>query len=352
MRNFAREAEIVGEALRKDPERTLFASEIETPVGVLTRIGGSRARPETPSVWQNKKTLFKTEIRETKTVVVHFTGEPYGEDPDYFQRDFQDYYDFHQGRVIPGERKVAPDFYGSHSPTMTLLTEAAERDLSQYFRSQDKKAVAGTVKKAIDLTDYAISQTRRNTPSFPRYLSAFLTPEYPFLAGKKIRNYLSDPELIALYKDTQRQTIAFITPLTELGFVSGICLSDIKAENLVKDREGRVFFIDPTRYGRMHRLAAIGQLFQNTADDAPESLFAKILRQKVEELIVAERDPQTAVCHFLTGRMNRLALPLTLRNLSFNIDSGGENDEQLVEEKLYALRRLLNRRSLEEALVF
>ena len=126
--------------------------EIETQYGLLTRMGKPRAKPDIPPSHQHKKHLFEAEIEDCQVAILHFSGEVYGHDQEYFRGIYENSRNIFSGQATQfTERKIAPSLLGADDETMTLLIEKAPRDLTSYFSSNNVKEIRRVIKGAIDL---------------------------------------------------------------------------------------------------------------------------------------------------------------------------------------------------------
>lgn len=346
-----RQAKIIGAALAQNRQAASLFPEIDTPVGKLTRWGQPRVNPTAPVERQGKKTTFTITLPTQEAIfVIHFTGREYGDDSDYHWRDYRDFRDIHGGERPPGlDKSIAPPLLGANDETMTLLIAMAEHDLAHYYRLEDKETACRIVNEAISLTTYLWEKTKTPTPSFPRYAAAFLKPEYSFLESKRIEDYIGDQALVQLYKQTQRAVSNYFARLAEIGFESGFGFSDIKPANMVENREGDILFIDVSRPSNQHWLSMLGQLYQGALNEAPKKcLLVEILREKALEILKAHKNQELAVGLFTAGRMNRLLLPCTLRNIVWGAEVGSQTDQKLIRNCLVKVEELIGSRSPED----
>ena len=160
---------------------------------------------------------------------------------------------------------------------------------------------------------------------------AFLEPEYEFLRSKKIEDYVSG-DLLELYNKVQEELLSYLQTTEEKGFESGFGLADVKLDNLVEDEKGNIFFIDVAKPEKVHWITMMGQIYQDALSNKPDSILVKEIQKKCEEL---DKD------HIVVGRMVRLLLPCTLRNISYNAEIKNPIDFGLVRNNLMEVRALL-----------
>lgn len=327
-------------------------TEIEINGLFLSRIGQTSERLKFSPSLRNKKNQFSAQIENRPVVIVFFSSQEYGEDLDYFQREYETYRDVYAGQAIAfTERKIAPALLGCDEENLTLIVEKGEGDLSTYFTSQDEVEVETVLTGVFELFKHLWETSQETNHRFPRYVEAFLKPEYPHLQGKKIEDYLTDQKAIKLYLETQRRLGEFLPQVDQPLFTRGFGFPDIKPANMVKDSQGRLVFIDPGRAAiAYHWLSNLGQFYQSASKEAHEFLFTQGLSQRIGQTIQQETNPNQAIKLFLLGRLNRLLIPLALRNLVYAAKIGLPLAASKIEKQLEEVSHLLKVSSFEEAL--
>ena len=198
----------------------------------IVRIGKTSVRENIPPSHQHKKHLFLATIEGQKTVIIHFSGELYCQDPDYFRRVYQVSRDFYGGQSTKFiDRKLGPSLLGYDDETMTLIIERAVRDLSDYFSSNNEEEVQEKIKVSIELLRDVWESFKEKNSQYPRYISAFLKPEYPFLEGKRVEKYLKD-KAFTLCKQTQEELKAQLKICTHNTLLKLVQLSKISRKRI------------------------------------------------------------------------------------------------------------------------
>lgn len=331
-------------------------AETETPFGKITRL--DKVAPEfemrRDRKYLNKKNVFAGDINGTPVVIIHFSEEGYVDDKTYFQNIYQV-----SKKVLNGEitnnlpRKITPELLGYDDATMTLLIEKAPHDLGFYLESTESEKIEKVLDEFIDLIKTTWEATKTPSDQFCRYVDAFLKPEYSFLADKKIDDCLKNPEVIQLYKQTQEILADFAVQLDQPKFERGSGFSDVKPSNVVEDKEGNILFIDVEKHSYCHWLSMLGQFYQGTLQEGPGSLFSAILEQKVIKILENEKEnPEKAVGLFAIGRMNRLLLPYTLRNLSYASETNEFIDEEKIRNTLAKIQELTKIKTAQEVVTY
>jgi len=375
-------AEEIGTVLNQVPSLNELTT-IKTPYGTLERIGEPRAAREgikdIPLTHQHKKHLFrgKIEILDLPVVITYFSGEDYCQDVDYFRREYENSRGVYSGQTTAfTDRKVAPWLYGDDDETMTLIVEAAAHDLTSYYRSTSHREVEEAIRKSIELINHVWETSRRENNTFPglksrvstskgsrftasihppegsggfleafndkwpRYIAAFLVPEYPHLRDKALKDYLQEPSVIGYYQETQAALRNYLSRLGD--FERGFGFADVKPDNLVEDNEGKILFIDVAKPEfAYHQWTTLGQIYQSVATKAPDSLFGRILKTAITSRL--ETDPQQALAIklFTMGRMNRLLISCTLRNIVYVKEIGLTVDDNEIMTRLKQVRSLM-----------
>jgi len=312
----------------------------------LERIGQARAGAKIPLSYQHKKHVFSATIPEQEVIVIHFSGEDYCQDLDYFKRAYENSRDFYGGQLFP-DRKIGPSLLGYDDKMMTLIVEKASRDLSVYFSSTDKDEVERVIDASVDLMIGVWEKSKEDNDQTPRYIKGFLEPEYFFLKGKRVEDYLKDPQLIDEYKQVQKELSEYLSQLGD--FKRGFGFPDVKPSNLVEDEEGNLLFIDVAKPDNAyHWLTQLGQFYQGTVKEAPNSLLSKELKKRATQLIESHPQPDLALKLFALGRINRLLIVSTLRNIVYTKEIGLVPDEEIVRSSLSKVKPLIKAQSIKE----
>lgn len=324
--------------------------EVETSHGPLTRIGKIRTGLKIPLDYQHKKNLFEGEAQGQPVIILYFSGEVYGQDPDYFRRIYQDAKGVYSGQAVQfTRRKITPSLFGYDDQTMTLIIEKGVHDLGFYFFSTNEEEVREVIGESIDLMRYVWKESKTANNQLPRYVTAFLEPEYFFLAGKRPEDYLKDPEITNFYKQTQVELGEYLDRLNQARFERGFGFGDIKPPNLVKDKDGYILFIDVEKPGfSYHWLSMLGQFYQGTIKEASNSLFRQVSEQEFIRLLNFDSQPELAAKLFALGRINRLLIGCTLRNIVFTTEIGLPINKQEIKINLTQVRRLMKVTSAKE----
>lgn len=335
-------------AIFKQAPKIDLVKEVETPYGIFTRLNKPRAKRRISPDYRHKKNMFAGTIQKQPVVVFHCSGEVYGQDEIYFRRVYENTRNIlDKQKTQFTERKIVPSLLGYDDKTMTLIMERASSDLGDYLTANDEKAVRQAIKGSIDLIRHVWEKSKEKGDQLPRYVGAFLEPEYPFLKGKKPEDYLKDPKVIQFYKQTQAE----LKKLAELDYERGFGFGDLSPSNLVEDNQGKILFIDVGKPGYYHWLTMLGQLYQNTIEKAPNSLFSRILKKEAKKAMVDFPSGQAAQL-FALGRINRLLMSCTLRNIVFEKEIGQVIDENRIRGVLAAVRYLARIDSVEEAIKY
>lgn len=312
--------------------------EVETSLGKITRLNRTSAKPGVSREYTNKKNVFTAIAEGTSLVILYFSGEVYGQDKDYFRRFYDNSKKVFAGEYVSG-KKISPKLLGFNDETMTLLVEKALKDLESYLESSQVQEIEKIIDKFIDFIYTVWSYTQEKSTEFCR-----------FLKDKKVENYLKDPGTLDLYKKTQRELTEYIREIDEAGFERGFGFSDVKPANLVEDKEGNILFIDVEKPGHCHWLSMLGQFYQGAVEKASSSLFVKILKEKTKDILSKESNGRLAEQLFTIGRMNRLLIPCTLRNIVFTQEIGEQPDEKSLERDLETVGKMIKTESLDEVL--
>ncbi len=324
-------------------------NKVEQPYRI-ERIGEAETRENFPPSHQSKRHLFWGEIGKEEIVIEHYSDISYCQDPDYFKRMYQGARDFYGGQSTEfTNKKLGPKLLGCDDETMTLIIERCEHDLTFYFSSTDEEELRRIIESSIDLFKKTWESSKEENNLHPRYVRAFLVPEYFFLEGKKVEDYLKNRNLISLYKQTQEELEEYLRRLEPFPFQRGFGFPDVQPSNLVEDKEGNVLFIDVAKpeYA-YHWLNQLGQLYQGANKKSPSSLFTQTLEERALQLIESAPDPELAVCLFALGRMNRLLILCTLRNIVYNVETGQGAHEQMIRENLTKIGNLMKSTSAKE----
>jgi predicted kinase len=328
----------LGKTLRTQPSFD-EATEIKTPYGEIKRLGRKRNNSGIPERYRYKKYTFSGDYQGLPVIITHYLGEQYGEDDTFFRRNYANSKAVYSGELTAfTERKIVPRLLSFDDETMTLVTERNVRDLSSYFDSTDSQEISRIIDGFIDLVKTVYVSSASDRQEFPRYTAAFIEPEYPFLSSKKPEDYLKDPISITYYHQTQEALRGLMTKLKASGYHSGFGFGDVKPGNLVEDDDGQVLFIDVGKPGwGDHWADQLGQFYQSTLKNAPGTLFCRVLKTKIIEELKNSDDP-FAVPLFSIGRINRLVLPYTLRNIVATAKLGGTTDEKAMRDTLAKVR--------------
>lgn len=316
----------------------------------LKRINEVGNIEDIPYTHQNKRHIFWATILGQETVLLHFSDALYCQDPNYFWREYRDCRNFYSGQMLQSiDRKLSPSLLGHDDKTMTLIIERAPRDLSFFFDSTNEKELKQIIEASIDLFKYIWESTKEENKLHPRFVRTFLAPEYFFIKGKRVEDYLKNRQLIALYKQTQRELSGYLTRLGRFRFQRGFGLPDVKPTNLVEDKEGNVLFIDVSKPEfAYHWLNQLGQLYQGATKEAQNSLFTRILKERAEQTIKSFSEPELSIGLFALGRMNRLLICCTLRNIVYGVEIGQSIDDKMIRASLIKVKNLINVSSANE----
>jgi hypothetical protein len=339
-----KEAELIGRTL-SNIETVEQQITIEADFTKLQRIGEPPSlNKEVPKNYLNKKNLFSASIDGRPVIVLHYSGQSYGQDANYFQRLYNNARDIYGGKATQfTERKIAPSLLGYDDQTMTLLIEKAQRDLGFYLNSTNETEIKQIINNFNQLIKKNWEESKKEDKSLPRYVDAFLKPEYNFLKEKKIENYFEDSKLINLYKKTQNELVNYSKDCQ--GVEKGFGLNDVKPSNLVEDKKN-ILFIDIEKPGYYHWLSMLGQFYQGAKTEAPNSCFTKLLKKHIVELLHKETDKKLAFKLFSLGRMNRLLIPCTLRNIVFASEIKSPINESNIKKILDQVNELINQKSI------
>lgn len=302
---------------------------IKTKHGILIPIKGLRKKTKWSKSYKDKKIMFWL---NDSAVLIHYWEKEYVNDPLYFWRLYQNSKKVFENDLIPTPQLLSVD-----DKTMTLIIEKAKSDLSIYLSSKKETEINSIIKKVFDLFYYIWKETKEKNMGFPRYVSFFLEPEYPFLKTKRIGDYLPF-RLTKLYKTVQQELSEYLTQTKERGFESCFGLADIKMDNLVEDKDGNILFIDVEKPEKVHWMTLIGQLYQSVISKTPDSIFAKVLKKNIKKIMEKETELDLVKRQFDIGRMNRLLLPCTIRNISYCAETNQPIDLKLLENSLYRVR--------------
>ncbi len=323
-------ASVIGESLVK--KDFLNKSSVETNYGSLIPIRKIDTNSTLPEKYQNKKVMFW--LGES-AVVIHYWGENYVEDPLYFRNLYQNSKEIYINELIP-----TPDLIDFDDKNMTLVIKRAENDLSIYLSSKKENEINFILDKSFNLFRSVWEKSKEEKMGFPRYVSSFLQPEYPFLKSRKIDDYLSR-DLMKTYKSVQNELTNYLDEVKKENFENGFGFADVKLDNLVEDKD-KILFIDVEKPEKVNWLTLVGQLYQDAVSKGNNSLFTKMLKEKSEKIFNKEKKQKLAVCHFNLGRMNRLLLPYTLRNISYNVETNNKIDFDRLNKSLKEVQTLLH----------
>jgi len=341
-------AKEIGSALSQSPD-IYNLTQLKQPFPMI-RIGQTPFKPNIPLRYQSKRHLFEGKVGDEEVIIEHYSDVYYCQDPDYFKRMYQDARDFFGGQsTVFTDKKIGPILLGRDDETMTLIIEKARRDLSAYYRSADENEIRQLIGNFVDLVSTVWKCSKRKNNQHPRYVRTFLAPEYFFLEDKKIEDYLKDKALIAFYKQTQTVLKEYLKQTDQFSFSRGFGLPDVKPSNLVEDEEGNILFIDISKPEfAYHWLTQLGQFLQGATKEAPNSLFTQILKRQAIQIIEPASQSELAVRLFVLGRMNRLFILCTLRNIVYNTEIGQSVDEKMIRKNLTKIRNLMKTTSTEE----
>ena len=327
---------------------------VKTCLGTLLRIGVAKEQLNIDSQYRNKKNIFIGKVKEKEIIILHFSHSEYGQDLSYLRRMYKNTIEVYGGQATRfTNQQLTPLLLGKDDDTMTLAVEKCPHDLSYYFKSNNHEAVSQIVRNLFDLYKYTWRDSQQINDLYPRYVSAFLMPEYSFLENKQIENYLNQSEVVSLYKKTQEQLDLYLQELQRSGFARGFGFSDTKPANIVEDIDGRMLFFDVCKpdYGN-HWLSMAGQFFQSLVQLAPNSLFSNTFKQALRESVQEEADQELAAKLFALGRMNRILIPCTLRNLAFTKEIGQAIDENTIKDRLHHVRGLMKLKSIDQIIKY
>lgn len=306
-------------------------SSIKTDYGDLIPIEKLNVNSNLPENYQSKKAMFWL---GKSVVVIHYWGENYVKDDFYFRRLYQNSKKVYQNKLVP-----TPELIDYDDKNMILVTERVENDLSIYLSSKKREEIETVIDKCFNLFYSVWEKTKETKMGFPRYVSFFLKPEYSFLRTRKIDDYLPK-DLTEAYKLTQVKLNDHLNSIKKTGFESGFGLADVKLDNLVEDKNN-ILFIDVEKPEKVHWLTLAGQLYQRTVFENKNPFFIKILREKSDKILKKEKNQEMAIRHFNLGRMNRLLLAYTLRNISYCVEINEKIDFEGLNKSLKKVQTLL-----------
>jgi hypothetical protein len=341
-------AKEIGEMLINVPEIENL-SELETPFGLITRLSKNPHNPNISPDYTNKKNVFAGLTDQGPTVIIHFSGEIYGQDQDYFKRLYENCKYVYSNDAVPGA-KITPKLLGFDDKSMTILLEKAPHDLTKYFESNNTDEIKNVINKLISFIQKLWIVSQKDSKELCRYVDNFLKPEYDFLQDKKIDSYINDPKTLNLYKEIQEKITEYTANVNMKGFKRGFGLSDMKAANVVEDKDENILSIDVEKFGYCHWLSMLGQFYQDTIKQTPNSQFSDVLKEKILESLSSESDIELAKQLFIIGRMNRLLIPITLRNIVFANEINEPVPESEIFDCLQEINKLIKANSLGEVL--
>ncbi len=338
-------AKEVGRYLRTVPEIGQ-AQELDSPVGHLQRINGL-VDGSLPLAYQHKKHVFSGELDKTPIVILFYSDPVYGQDPNYFTRWYEESKKIFSGQITrTADTKLFPELYSAHDMTRTLVLENGGEDLTK-ARSVDPDTVLGTFKQVTGLQ-------RKNVYNYPRYVGAFLEPEYAYLKTQNIEDYYSDPALLELYHDTQDKVKKYLFDTNRAEYLRGFGVPDCTAANLLQSPTGEILLVDVERSDfAYHWLSLAGHLYQTLGVREPaDTNFTGSFREKILEATQDDPDlPRDYASGLLVvGRLNSLLIPCTIRNVVFASEIGRPIGPDLLVEQLDKVNMLMRVDSLESAL--
>jgi predicted kinase len=338
-------AQKLGNIFRKN-SKIDWVEKMVTPYGILVRLSKPRAKKDLAPDYRHKKNTFAGKINGQEVVVFHCSGEIYGQDRTYFRRIYENMRDILSGQKTQfTERRIVPTLLGYDDETMTLIMEKMPRELGDYLSSNKEQEIRRVIRGTLDLFRHVWEKSKEKNDRLPRYVSAFLEPEYLFLKDKKPENYLKDSKVIQFYRQTQKEVKDF---LKSLDYQRGFGFGDISPQNLVENGQGQILFIDVGKPGDYHWLTMLGQLYQSIIEKAPNFLFSRVLKEEARNVIKTSQ----AVRLFALGRINRLLMGCTLRNIVFESEIGHKSDENRIRGTLATIRHLTQIKSAEEIIKY
>jgi hypothetical protein len=325
-KNMENMAKDLGKMLRENPEM-MDQPSANTDYGKLDCFRKPVKNESIPPSHEGKRAILWL---GDEYVVHHTWGESYVGDPKYFRNLYET-----SKKVLADESIPTPKLISSDDETMTLVMERLDRDLSVYLESDDRQQAEQVVDRVEQFLKGVWENSKTDNMGFPRYVSAFLEPEYEFLKAKKIEDYISGDDL-ELYREVQQELKEYTKSIEEKGFESGFGLADVKLDNLVEDNHGNIYFIDVAKPEEVHWVTMLGQIYEDALTKNPDSLLIDVLEKRCAQLF---EEDEINKDHFKIGRLNRILLPCTLRNVTYNVEVG--NSTAYLNEKLTAAKSFL-----------
>ncbi len=339
-------AQIVGVKLKSIPNLGSL-TEINTEIGALVRLNHLVNVATSPD-YQHKKHVYTGSLskdsRALPIIVIHYSGSVYGRDPEYFTRWYQDGKELFGGEVVVAKgSKLFPHLYSFDDETTTLVVERAKSDLQElYLNPNSTPAEALDAANKIVETFMLGSKDGDRKEGFPRYIEAFLDPEYEYLRTSRFQDYYRDQDLIAYHNQTQEKLKAYTDELTKKSFTRGFGIPDCTPANLVEDNKGNIMYIDIERYAfTYHWLSLLGNVYQHAFDGNSQAEFTKALKAIALRSIAEYGDPELATQLFVLGRLNSILIPATIRNIAFMAEIKQPIPEVVIRKTLDETNHLL-----------
>lgn len=344
-------AETIGQDIKTVEEDIYTANSVPTRLGLLARVGDPPGKKE-PESHINRKHLFRAQVGGEDVVVLHFSGEEYGEDSDYFRRVFENSVGFYGGQMTRfTDQKLAPTLYGSDNQTMTLVMEKGVASLDEYFEIGNEVEVKDVVCRYIELVQDIWRRSKDTKIGWPRHFISLIRPQYECLVGRDpVEHIENGSEVATLYKQAMVKVADFVVELEKEKLETGFGFEDGKPHNTVLTRAGEMVFIDVTWPSRdYHWAAVLGCFYQSALADAPRSVFTKVLREELKQILLQDQT-ELAVQLFCAGRMNRLAIPCNARNIVFMRQINLPISAKKIRPNLESIDRLCGVREIDEAI--
>jgi predicted kinase len=177
--------------------------------------------------------------------------------------------------------------------------------------------------------------TKQQNNGFPRYVEAFLNPEYDHLKDKKVDDYISDSKIVTKYKGVQNCLRDYLVETNKMGFQRGFGFGDVKPGNLVLDDRGNAMFIDVGKPAfNYHWLTHFGQYYHDVVKKFPKTKFSSVVQKQALEILKSFENKDLGMRLFILGRLNRDLIGLTLRNIVFFSEINKPVDENIIKLKL------------------
>lgn len=340
----------------KGTENIGLTTTVNTPFGELTRINATVSGEGVPEKYHHKKHVFRGNFGNTPIIIIHYSGLHYGKDPEYFKRWYKDSKNALSGNVINlQEKRLFPKLYSFDDLSMTLVIEDAGQDMEQKYLDQDitDDSAEEAVNRVVEAFKLSWQNSKGEPDGFPRYVEAFLVPEYQYLREAEVSDYYQNSEIINLYGETQEKVQRYLDQINQTPFKRGFGTPDCKPANLIEGQNGQVMFIDVERYSfSYHWISLLGNTYHHAHGRSPESAFTKAFGEAIKELLRSQNevDQKQALALFVLGRLNVVLIGLTLRNIAFMSEIKRPIPEEDILTYIKEASRLLKADNLEETL--